>query len=93
MNKEEIYDAEIGPLMSQIIETCKTHGIAMVACYAIPTPEDAGLRCTSHLANGEGEFVFAKAAGLLHQNPRAPTMMLTKKDKDGNVTEMTAILG
>lgn len=48
-NKEEVYDSEIFPLMSQILEVCKTHKIAMVASFQIPTEADPNLRCTSAL--------------------------------------------
>lgn len=49
MNKEEIYDEEISPLMAQILDICKTHKIGMVASFALPTSDDAALRCTSAL--------------------------------------------
>ena len=31
MNKEEIYDSQISPLMQQVIAISKEHGIAMMA--------------------------------------------------------------
>jgi hypothetical protein len=49
-NKEQIYDAQINPLMDAIITICKEHKIAMVATFHIPTEEDADLHCTSILA-------------------------------------------
>lgn len=55
MNKEQIYDESISPLLAQIISTCQKHGIAMVASFALPTTEDPGLFCTSLLPDGEGE--------------------------------------
>jgi hypothetical protein len=54
MNKEQVYDTAIAPLMTQIIETCQKHGIAMVASFAIPTPDDEGLACTSVLPDQDG---------------------------------------
>jgi hypothetical protein len=54
MNKEQIYDEKINPLLAQIIEICKTHGIAMLASFSIPTPEQADLLCTSLLPDGDG---------------------------------------
>lgn len=47
MNKEEIYDEQIHPLMSQIIAICKKNGIAMVASFDIPTEAEPGLSCTT----------------------------------------------
>jgi hypothetical protein len=49
MNKEEIYDAEIAPLMTQIIDVCKTHKIAALATFHIPTDEDENLACTTSI--------------------------------------------
>ena len=54
-NKEQVYDDQISPLMSQIIAICQKHGIAMIASFAIPTPEDDGLQCTSMLPDETGE--------------------------------------
>lgn len=47
LNKEQIYDEHISPLMTQIINICMEHSIGMVATFHISTPEDEGLRCTS----------------------------------------------
>ena len=33
MNKEEIYDEQISPLMQKIISVCREHGIAMIASF------------------------------------------------------------
>ncbi len=95
MNKEQVYDETIAPLMAQIIETCQKHGIAMIASFAIPTEDDPTLRCTSHLMDGEGTAVFERAYGVLiaKRSPTVPPMMLTVRDADGNVKSMTAIVG
>lgn len=91
MNKEQIYDEQIAPLMMKIIETCRQNGIAMVASFDIAHEADPGLRCTSQLPDGDGNFTFARAAGLLH--PAAPSpLMLTTRDGEGKVTAMTAII-
>lgn len=55
MNKEQVYDAQIAPLMAQIMATCREHGIAMLASFSIPTPENPDLMCTSMLPDGEGK--------------------------------------
>lgn len=65
-NKEAVYDAEINPLMAQIIAICQEHGIAMLASFAIPTPESDSLRCTSALPDESGntpeDFLRARRA-------------------------------
>ncbi len=35
MNKEQVYDDQISPLMLQIIDICKAKGIAMMASFDI----------------------------------------------------------
>jgi hypothetical protein len=64
VNKEEAYDAEISPLMTQIIAICKTHGIAMVCSFAIPTEADADLGCTSVLPSESGKSPLAHLQAL-----------------------------
>lgn len=54
MNKEQVYDERINPLMAQIIEICQGAGISMLAHFEIPTEEDPHLVCTTSLPDGEG---------------------------------------
>ena len=95
MNKEEIYDEKINPLMAQIVDICKEHGIATFCTFAIPTEEDDGLSCTTHLQNGDGEFDercrLAYAAAMNGQR-RAKPLMLTTTHADGSKT-LTGIFG
>lgn len=51
--KAQIYKAEISPLMQQIIDICKTHQIAFVASFSIPTAEAPGLECVSAILEEE----------------------------------------
>lgn len=100
MNKEEIYDSQISPLMLQIIEICKTQGIAMMASFDIahegegPNGEDcSGLVCSSLLPDGDGEPnpVFMKANALIRRGRNPAPMMLTTEHGDGTKT-MTAFI-
>lgn len=45
-DKETIYDEQINPLMSKIIDICKENGIEMVCSFSL---NDADLVCTTHL--------------------------------------------
>ena len=95
MNKEEIYDEKISPLMGQIIAICQQHGIAMLASYSIPNGEDEGLCCTTHLADETGEVYerFARANAIIRQGHGSrDALMLTTQHADGSKT-LTAILG
>lgn len=49
MTKEEVYDAEVYPLMDKIVAICKEHKIAMPADFAL----DEDLRCTTALLDDE----------------------------------------
>ncbi len=53
MNKEEIYDAEIAPLMNEIISICQRSKIAMIMSFALPTEQDDSMSCTTALLRGE----------------------------------------
>lgn len=70
MTKEEIYDAQIAPLMTQIIGVAQAHGIAMVASFAIPSDEDENLLATTLTPDGDGDYLahsreFCRAIGAL----------------------------
>jgi hypothetical protein len=93
MNKEQIHDEQISPLMAQIIEICKEHKIAFVASYAIPTEDDDTLRCSSALLGREygAPDEFKRAWKELKPGGRGGVMMLRAVDGDGNLT-ITAIL-
>ena len=91
MNKEQAYDEIVSPLMTQIIETCKEHGIAMVASFAIPTEEDSGLCCTTCLPDENGDNAHGhKEAFRILRNDR-PAMNMRVDHGDGSTT-MVAVL-
>ena len=49
MNKEEVYDAEINPLMAKIIEICKREKIAVLINFQLSVEGEPDLRCTTAL--------------------------------------------
>ena len=101
MNKEEIYDEQISPLMQKIIAITREHGIAMVASFDLahdgegPNGEDCSkLTCTTHLPDGDNKpnerFVQAVQfiqRGLAHSS----TLHMTMQHGDGSKT-LTAII-
>ena len=91
MNKEQAYDEIISPLMTQIIETCKKHGIAMIASFSIPTEEDSGLCCTTCLPDEAGENAHGHIEAFRILRNERPAMHMRTDHGDGRVT-MTAIL-
>lgn len=50
---EAVYDAEIAPLMTQIIGICKAHGMPMVASFMYASNDDGDDMCTSLIPRGE----------------------------------------
>lgn len=103
MNKEEIYDEQISPLMQQIIAITREHGIAMIASFDIahdgegPNGEDCStLTCTTHLPDGDENLNdrFNRSAQIIRQGHRSqngPAMQLTTVHADGSKT-LTAFI-
>lgn len=56
MNKEEIYDEQISPLMQQVISICKEHGIGLFLTACIPTVEDPHLMCSTCLPSNAADL-------------------------------------
>lgn len=56
MNKEQIYDEQIFPLMQKVLEICQEHHIAYVGSFAIPTEADPDLFCSSRVPNEREEY-------------------------------------
>lgn len=53
LNKEQIYDEQIAPLMNQVAAFCKHHRIAFVAAFSIPNDSDPTVTAT--VVNVEAE--------------------------------------
>lgn len=100
MNKEQVYDNEISPLMLQIIGICRAHGIAMMASFDLshdgegPNGEDcSSLVCSSLLPDGDGEPnpAFAQANAFIRRGHRPASMMITTEHGDSTKTMTAAI--
>ena len=101
MNKEQIYDSEISPLMQQIIGICRDKGIAMFASFNIahdgegPNGEDySSLTCTSHIPDGGEVFDhrFNKCASIVQRGSgQSLAMHITTQNSGGSKT-LTAII-
>jgi hypothetical protein len=92
MSREAIYDAQISPLMAQIIAICKEHKIPMLADFDLNSEETPELKCTSCLLDSGWEPAEAmmQAYAVLRPTTRLP-FMLTVDHGDGR-KEITAIL-
>lgn len=101
MNKEDVYDNQISPLILQIIGICKTQGIAMIASFNIahdgegPDGQDCSrLTCTSHLPDGDEVFDdrFSKCALIIQKGAhQTSAMQITTQHCDGSKT-LTAFI-
>ncbi len=78
-NKEQVYDEQISPLMAQILDICQKNGIAMIASFAIPTPADPDLHCSSMQPDETGKNPDSHLAALraLRGAPSAFAMTVT----------------
>jgi hypothetical protein len=59
---EEVYDSEISPLMGQIIEICKRHGMQMTASFFFSLDDEGEERfCTTALPGSSRTLELAAA--------------------------------
>ena len=95
MNKEEIYDSQISPLMTKIIQICKDHKIAMIMSFALPTDEEPGLSCSTALLNDEYEPTQTQIEAyncIIRHTQSAVPLMIATRNQDGDVVESIAIV-
>lgn len=80
--KETVYDDQIAPLMSQIIEVCQKHKIAMLANFDLASADDPGLRCITALVDAEYSPPqdFVEAVDLLMRQPGLIAIAVTRID-------------
>lgn len=95
MTREEAYDEFINPLMAQILLVCEQHKIPMLASFGLASEEDEGLCCTSAMLDKEWNPPEEFLAAFDHVKPKPPPkmLMITTRDKDGKVINVTGIAG
>lgn len=84
MTKEQIYDAQISPLMQQVFKICLQHNISMVADFAVPSEDDSDLQCTSAIVSDDCNSPPAhyEAIQILYNGRLPPSTIV--KNKDGS---------
>ncbi len=92
--KEVLYDERIFPHMRAVIEICKAAGIGCLCSFALDRDEeDEWQLCTTALDDGSNCPDAMKAATKLILSGRSNTpMVLTTKDKDGNIVAQEVIM-
>lgn len=85
-NKEQVYDDQISPLMTQIIAICRENKIAAFMTFDIPTEEHPDLKCTTALASdGEkctGYIQHVNAAAQNYNRPPVFAFTVSQPKKD-----------
>lgn len=91
--KEQIYDAQISPLMVQIIAICKQHKIPVVATFGLGQDDNGDLHCTTVIIpkDFEPSEMLTDLNARIYPETRGP-MMITTRDGKGNITSMTAVI-
>lgn len=83
-DNEQIYDEQIAPLMTKIIEICKEHEIPMLCTFQYgPEDEDEGTvpYCTTVLGEFEGtDEGILNALNGLNKKPSMMAVITTSKD-------------
>ena len=82
--KESVYDREIAPLMTKIIEACERAGIAMVADFELdPKDGDAedSLLCTTIIVPKTACSRMQEAAALLRPKPAPFVAMMIRRNE------------
>ena len=90
--KEEIYDDQIAPLMSKIIEICKANKIANLCTFALDDEDGEQLACTTAMLTEEFDppEEYKQAFDIIKPPERSP-MMMTVTKADGS-KEIIAVL-
>ena len=86
MDKEQVYDTEINPLMAQIIAICKRAGISMFATFAIPTESNPDLCCSTRLSDETGELaeIVARADAAVFRSHDFAAFTITRTSPEAN---------
>jgi hypothetical protein len=82
---EAVYDAEIYPLMVQIIERCQAHKVPMFATFCYRSNEDGYDFATTLLPRDgwQAEPIRDAAAHLINPKPRLMAFTITKAEWPG----------
>jgi hypothetical protein len=90
---EAVYDAEISPLMTQIIAICKRVGLPMVASFQYANREDEALCTTALPLRPAGSSPTIEAAGpFIRRHGKPAPLMLTTRDGEGRIVASEVIL-
>lgn len=94
LNKEQVYDTLLNPLVAQIIAICKEHGISHAMHFEIAHPGEEGLLVTTAIPDGDKKYTqhMAEVVYVMRNGLPKPTLNLTTTHADGSKT-LTAVVG
>lgn len=75
--REDVYDNEIAPLMSKVIDLCKTHGIPMLATFQYTEPGDEPGFCTTQIPAEHEDKALVQIKARWGAARSAPLVALT----------------
>ena len=83
MNKEQVYNEKIAPLIKQVFEICEQHDIGMLAVFSIPTNENPTLACTTFIAGQNDKRGLGDVKEFRFVRPDGKPAILRADDADG----------
>lgn len=89
LNREQVYDQQIRPLMTKIIKICMENDIALFADFEIFTEEQPTLRCTTALGSAskpEKSIEHRIALGVIRHGDKLtvtnPEAVMSREDAE-----------
>jgi tRNA(His) 5'-end guanylyltransferase len=82
---EDVYDAEIAPLMTEIIAICQRHGMPLLASFAYARSDDAASFCTTSIPfDGRTPDQFGEALAVIRRERPMALALRIKRSDDAN---------
>lgn len=82
MTKEEVYDAEVAPHITEVLKICKRRGIAVFMNFEL----DDDLRCTSAIVDETNRYSLQMRAMIEIADVYDP---IERRDLDGTVVKLS----
>ncbi len=92
---ESVYDEQIHPLMAKVIALCKEHGIGLAAQFQVRDEDEEPIAVTTVLTGKTYRSTpeFTALGEKLYRQTRPPTLRLTTRNAEGQITKVEDILG
>ena len=89
MSTEKVYDEQINPLMTQIIEICQANNIHYIASFGLVDEDGDDIGCTSTHTKGESHSLttrYRQCAAFIC-NQASPVVAITMAAKASEAAE------